>query len=541
MGDGFWFQLLKHVGAFMNRKGNKNIDDGNEEDSGDNDAYESEDGSVLSNIDENEEENTGSMIDESESNEENEEENTEGMIDESDTNKEENEDENGERMIDESDTNEEESQEENEESTIDESDTNGEENEEENIESLIDESDTNEDEKEENYGERMIDESDTNEQENEEENGESMVDESDTSEEEDKEENIESLIDESDTNEKENERENEEGAIDENDDKESDYKVNKQTDEYEENAEYEEENEESSEVPEGFKEEDLVGEQENDYEEAINIVKKDVEEFPYDESYYFQPIFAYSSSAEDIIPERFVFKPNQHNGIDDAKTAARVRIQGGRGRHGNIDGGNYEDQGKNGNFARSDHSNVDEKEKLLFHNDMYSYPSQNHFDFERSPRNEIGDIDTRSLENEFDGYEGNRGLWIDGQVHMNSPGNRFGMAKDFASGTEDDFEETEDVESGDDDGIEGIEEEDIGSVGNGMDDGSHDTDDFTGVNHELINDSGNSGDDSDADYDAHKELADRDNYQMIHGSRLQRSKGTFINVLNSFFTLNALG
>lgn len=266
-----------------------------------------------------------------------------------------------------------------------------------------------------------------------------------------------------------------------------------------------------------------------------------MEEFPYDESYYFQPIFAYSSSAEDIIPERFVSKPNQHNGIDDARTAARVRIQGGRGRHGNIHGGNYEDQGKNGNFAGSDHSNVDGKEQLLFHNDVYSYTSQSHFDFARSPRNEIGDIETRSLENEFDGYEGNRGLWNDGQVHMNSPGNRFGVAKDFASGTEHDFEETEDVESGDDDGIEGIEEEDIGSVGNGMDDGSYDTDDFIGVNHELINDSGNSGDDSDADYDAYKELADRDNYQMIHGSRLKRSKGTFMNVLNSFFTLNALG
>ena len=259
---------------------------------------------------------------------------------------------------------------------------------------------------------------------------------------------------------------------------------------YHENEEYEEQEEEEeddhgieddgSETPDGLIEEDhLKSKEDSDKDDiASDIVTNAVKGRRFEESYYLHHPYTDVSLVSDRIP---VPRPKLNNGMADGFQGKRSGAQQGT----KDEPGDY---GENGRPAVGSE---------------YATDSQT----------DNAETQPGSWENEFEGSD--KEFWMNEAVYTSSHGNTFGIAKDFNSRYEEGSEQSEGVDSGDDDRAEGSNEENV------------DDELFTNYSGENLES---------------YVLADpRKRESTVHGSRPKRSNGNFINVLNNYVSLNALG
>ena len=454
-GESFWSKIInrfmKIVGGDLSANKNVNVDYGYEDDSYENEEEEEDDATVDEDGEKEEQDEYGGVDNEHG-------ENLEEEYNEEEDNYNENYHENEEYE-------EQEEEEKGDHGIEDEEEY----NEEDNYNEYYHENEENEEHEEEEKGNHGIEDE---EEYNEEDNYNEYYHENEENEEhEEEEEDHHGIEDEEEYNEEDNYNEN--------------YHENEEYEEQEEEEEEEDDHgieDDGSETPDGLMiEEDHLKSKEEDSDKddiASDTVTNAVKGRSFEESYYLHHPYTDVSLVSDRIP---VPRPKLNKGMADGFQGERSGAQQGT----KDELGDY---GENGRPAMGSE---------------YAIDSQT----------DNGDTPPGSLENEFEGTD--KEFSMNEAVYTSSHGKKFGIAKDFNSRYEEGSEQSERVESVDDDGTEGSNEENV--------------DDELFTNY--------SGDNLESYV-----LADAEKKEStIHGSRPKRNNGNFINVLNNYVSLNALG
>ena len=151
-----------------------------------------------------------------------------------------------------------------------------------------------------------------------------------------------------------------------------------------------------------------------DSQVARNNIAENEGNFPYDEAYYFRPLYNEKSLAEDRTPALFVSNPKQKSDIGDGRNASVNGNHGRAPRHKTIGDGideDSDDHEDNGNSLGPENTNVDENGEFVF-----SRASQADLNYTANPQNITGDTDKE--------------FWVQVAAPVNSHGNEFGKTMD---------------------------------------------------------------------------------------------------------------